>query len=153
MATIFPGKALGSLSLGSSLQSVISVLKANPTVFPSIKISYSKHDPVQTPITINLKYNGLRLRFDGQNQKLRLIEVIEWGKMALSYKKREVGYVALQVKPYGFFFFYPCIYSNPLYKFYRTKGPLTYAQIYNTIFGYVLFLNCSLIASILTFLI
>lgn len=138
MATIFPGKALGSLSLGSSLQSVISVLKANPTVFPSIKISYSKHDPVQMPITINLKYNGLRLRFDGQNQKLRLIEVIEWGKMALSYKKREVGYVTLQGKTYDFFIA-QSIYSNLLFIIsFRTKGPLTYAQIYNTIFGYVL---------------
>lgn len=93
MATIYPGKGLGALTLGSSLQSVIACLKASPTSFPSIKIIYSKKNPVKSPITVVLKYNGLRLRFDGQYQKLRLIEVIEWGKMRLSYKKRDVGYV------------------------------------------------------------
>lgn len=93
MATIYPGKGLGNLTLGSSLQSVLACLKASPTTFPSIKIIYSKKTPVKSPITVVLKYNGLRLRFDGQTQKLRLIEVIEWGKMKLTYKKRDVGYV------------------------------------------------------------
>lgn len=93
MAAIYPGKGLGSLSLGLSLHSVIAILKASPTTFPSISITYSKKNPVRSPVTIVLKYNGLRLRFDGITQKLRLIEVIEWAKMKLTYKNRDVGYV------------------------------------------------------------
>lgn len=58
-----------------------------------MRIIYSKEDPVALPITIELKYNGIRLRFDGTEQRLRLIEVIEWGRMGITYKGVDLGYV------------------------------------------------------------
>lgn len=54
---------------------------------------YSKETPIESPIIIELKYNGLRVRFDGVDQRLRLIEVVEWGKMKLTYKNVEIGQV------------------------------------------------------------
>lgn len=39
---------------------------------------------------LQLPANGLRLRFDGPDQRLRLIEVLDFSKMALVYKNQEV---------------------------------------------------------------
>lgn len=49
-----------------------------------------------SPVTIELKYNGIRIRFDGIEQRLRLVEIIEWGRMSISYKGVEMGYVNRQ---------------------------------------------------------
>lgn len=68
-------------------------LRSLPTAFPSIKLVYSKEDPVELPVTIVLSQNGIRMRFDGVDQRLRLIEVLEWGKMKMEYKGVEIGYV------------------------------------------------------------
>lgn len=70
---------------------MLSYLRASPTTFPSIKIIYSHDEPVELPISIELKYNGLRVRFDGIDQRLRIIEVLEWGKMKMAYKGVEIG--------------------------------------------------------------
>lgn len=90
MANIVPGKSLGFLTLGAPLYATLAQLRASPTFFPSIKIIYSDTDPINRAVTIELKYNGLRLRFDGAQQRLRLIEVLEFGKIGLVYKNQEL---------------------------------------------------------------
>lgn len=90
MASIIPGKSLGFLTLGAPLHTTLAQLRASPTSFPSIKVVYSETDPATKPITIELKYNGLRLRFDGAQQRLRLIEVLEFGKIGITYKNQEL---------------------------------------------------------------
>ncbi|KAL4919069.1 tRNA synthetases class I-domain-containing protein [Aspergillus aurantiobrunneus] len=86
-AQIYPGKGL---ALGASLHNVLSRVKAHPQTYPAIDIAYSASDPIQHPITLQLPSNGLRLRFDGPDQRLRLIEVLDFSKTQLVYKNQEV---------------------------------------------------------------
>jgi hypothetical protein len=46
--------------------------------------------PIQTPVHVVLPDNGLRLQFDGPDQRLRLIEVLDFSKAKLVYKEVEV---------------------------------------------------------------
>ncbi|KAL4786551.1 tRNA synthetases class I-domain-containing protein [Aspergillus varians] len=84
---IYPGKGL---ALGASLHNVLSRVKAHPQTYPAIDIAYSASDPIQNPVTLQLPSNGLRLRFDGPDQRLRLIEVLDFSKTPLVYKNQEV---------------------------------------------------------------
>jgi len=68
------------------LHDILTRLKAQPHVYPSIDVSYSPSEPLQAPVLLNLPPNGLRLRFDGPDQRLRLIEVLDFTKTQLSYK-------------------------------------------------------------------
>ncbi|PYH91238.1 isoleucyl-tRNA synthetase [Aspergillus ellipticus CBS 707.79] len=78
---IFPGKGLGFISIR---------VKAHPQIYPAIDIAYSSSEPLHKPVTLQLPSSGLRLRFDGPDQRLRLIEVLDFTKIALVYKNQEV---------------------------------------------------------------
>lgn len=65
-------------------------LKAQPQTYPSIDLSYSSHEPVSRPVILHLATSGIRLRFDGPNQRLRLIEVLDFSKASLTYKNNEL---------------------------------------------------------------
>jgi len=55
-------------------------------VFNQIDISYSPRRPLTKPVVLNLPANGIRLRFDGPEQRLRLIEILDFRRTQLSYK-------------------------------------------------------------------
>ena len=59
-------------------------------MYPTIDLSYSASDPLHKPVLIGLPENGLRLRFDGPDQRLRLIEVLDFAKTPLVYKAIDV---------------------------------------------------------------
>ena len=77
-------------ALGAPLQEVITIIKSQPQAYPSLDLSYSPADPLSTPVVINLPRNGLRLRFDGPTQRLRLIEVLDFSHTPLTYESRDV---------------------------------------------------------------
>ncbi|MCJ1330198.1 hypothetical protein MMC10_006881 [Thelotrema lepadinum] len=87
---INPGKGLGFLLLGGSLRDVLVRLKTQPSVFPVINVEYAPDQPLFAPINLSLPQNGLRLRFDGPDQRLRLIEVLDFSKIPLTYKGTEL---------------------------------------------------------------
>ncbi|KZF24210.1 isoleucyl-tRNA synthetase [Xylona heveae TC161] len=89
-AQVHPNRGLGFLTLGASLHAILTHLKAQPRTFPVIDVSYSSSQPIATPILLTLPANGLRLRFDGPDQRLRLIEVLDFTKSKLSYKNNEI---------------------------------------------------------------
>src|SRR6266536_2820915 len=107
-AQINPGKGLGFLSqyspsesayrpanrastvLGASLHNVLTRLKAQPQTYPTLDLSYSSTESVQKPVVLSLPANGLRLRFDGPDQRLRLIEVLDFSRIQLTYKNKEL---------------------------------------------------------------
>ncbi|WEW59630.1 hypothetical protein PRK78_005109 [Emydomyces testavorans] len=89
-AQVLPGRGIGFLTLGASLHYVLTRLKGLPQSYPTIDLVYSSSDPIHNPILINLPENGLRLRFDGPDQRLRLIEVLDFTKIPLSYKSNEI---------------------------------------------------------------
>jgi hypothetical protein len=77
-------------ALGSSLHYVLGRLRSYEKVFTSISTIYDPVAPLSSPIIIHLENNGIRLRFDGADQRLRLIEVLDFQKCALVYNNRDV---------------------------------------------------------------
>ena len=79
-AQLHPAEALGFLVLGASLHDILTRLKAEPQRFPKLDLTYHPTDPVREPVVLGLPANGIRLRFDGAEQRLRLIEVVDFTK-------------------------------------------------------------------------
>ncbi|KAM3466796.1 hypothetical protein MY5147_007637 [Beauveria neobassiana] len=89
-AQLHPGRALGFLVLGASLHDVLTRLKAEPQRFPKMDIVHSTERPVKDPVCILLPQNGIRLRFDGPEQRLRLIEITDFTKNRITFKDRDL---------------------------------------------------------------
>ncbi|KAF7193012.1 hypothetical protein HII31_05657 [Pseudocercospora fuligena] len=83
---LVPGHSVGSMSLGASLHSILTAVKEDKTRYPNIDLSISQSSPLKTPVVLSLPENGLRLRFDGRDQRLRLIEVLDFQRAGLAYK-------------------------------------------------------------------
>lgn len=79
-AQLYPGRALGWLVLGGSLHDILTRLKTEPQRFPNLDVKYSPTDPTRSIIVIELPANGMRLHFDAPEQRLRLIEVVDFTK-------------------------------------------------------------------------
>ncbi|KAM0702349.1 hypothetical protein Q7P35_011259 [Cladosporium inversicolor] len=105
--SIQPGHALGFMStrippatrplstnldvaLGAALQDILSTISADKDLFTTIDINFSQTEPLTAPVVVTLPDNGLRLRFDGADQRLRLIEVTDLTKSILVYKGMEL---------------------------------------------------------------
>ncbi|KAM3442118.1 hypothetical protein MY4824_001130 [Beauveria thailandica] len=89
-AQLHPGRSLGFLVLGASLHDVLTRLKAEPQRFPKMDIVHSTERPVNDPVCILLPQNGMRLRFDGPEQRLRLIEITDFTKNHITFKDRDL---------------------------------------------------------------
>jgi hypothetical protein len=76
--------------LGASLHDIITRLKAEPQSFPKLDLIYDHKQPAKEPVVLYLPTNGIRLRFDGPEQRLRLVEVLDFTKSRLTYKNHEV---------------------------------------------------------------
>jgi hypothetical protein len=76
--------------LGASLHDILTRLKAQPQRFPQLELLYSREQPVQEPVAVTLPANGVRLRFDGPEQRLRLIEVVDFTKNHITFKDRDL---------------------------------------------------------------
>lgn len=76
--------------LGASLHDILTRLKAEPQRFPKLEVIHSPERPVSDPVCITLPYNGLRLRFDGPEQRLRLIEVVDFTKNHITFKDKDL---------------------------------------------------------------
>ncbi|EXJ96350.1 isoleucyl-tRNA synthetase [Capronia coronata CBS 617.96] len=87
---IQPERGIGWIVLGSSLHSVLTRLKASPQTYRNLELSYSASEPIAKPVILSLPHNGLRLRFDGLDQRLRLIEVLDFSLSSFAYKNTEL---------------------------------------------------------------
>ncbi|KAI5859566.1 hypothetical protein GGS23DRAFT_313256 [Durotheca rogersii] len=90
-AALVPGYGLGFLVLGASLHDILTRLKAEPPRFPKLDLAYSPRNPVTEPIILTLPANGVRLRFDGPEQRLRLIEIIDFSKNRITYQDKDIA--------------------------------------------------------------
>ena len=111
----------GLPALGSSLHNILSRIKAQPRPYPRLDLTYSASDPISHPVNLTLPANGLRLRFDGQDQRLRLIEVLDFSKASPTYKNNEV---ARKPKSSG----------ETLGELESSTGPF-FRHVYNRLFG------------------
>jgi hypothetical protein len=76
--------------LGASLHDVLTRLKAEAQLFSKLDLIYDHDAPVTEPVVVNLPKNGMRLRFDGPEQRLRLIEVLDFTKNHLIYQSKDI---------------------------------------------------------------
>lgn len=72
------------------MHEVLTRIKAQPHIYPTIDFVYSPQQPLAEPSVLHLPVNGLRLQFDGPDQRLRLIEVQDFTKTHLSYKNMDL---------------------------------------------------------------
>jgi hypothetical protein len=121
LQSVLPGRGLGWLTLGSSLHGVLTRIKSQSKTYPEIDLTYSSSTPVLQPVVISLPQNGLRLRFDGPDQRLRLIEVLDFAKTQLTYKSIEL---VRKSKPS----------DDALEQDQPVQGP-TFRHVYNRLFG------------------
>ncbi|TQS38992.1 hypothetical protein Golomagni_00491 [Golovinomyces magnicellulatus] len=99
-AQVYPGHALGFIVaddvnhrhvvLGATLHDILTRLRADPQRFSKIDLIFEQQSPFAEPVIIGLPNNGLRLRFDGPEQRLRLIEVLDFTKSHLTYKDKDI---------------------------------------------------------------
>lgn len=82
---------MSSSVLGASLHDILTRLKAEPQRYPKLDLAYSATDPVGEPVTVSLPANGIRLRFDGPEQRLRLIEIIDFTKNRITYQDKDIA--------------------------------------------------------------
>ncbi|KAI3324532.1 hypothetical protein HD806DRAFT_492887 [Xylariaceae sp. AK1471] len=90
-AALHPNVGLGFLILGASLHDILTRLKAEPQRFPKLDLTYSATEPVTEPVVLTLPANGIRLRFDGPEQRLRLIEVLDFTKNRITYQDKDIA--------------------------------------------------------------
>ncbi|KAF1958803.1 hypothetical protein CC80DRAFT_407798 [Byssothecium circinans] len=90
MMQLIPGRSVGFMTLGCSLHEVLTTIKAEVRTFPRFQLYHDEARPVSSPVHVTLPDNGLRLQFDGPDQRLRLIEVLDFSKARLVYKDVEV---------------------------------------------------------------
>ncbi|OAL19065.1 hypothetical protein AYO22_10013 [Fonsecaea multimorphosa] len=62
----------------------------SPKIYPNLELSYSDSEPITQPVVLSLPSNGLRLRFDGPDQRLRLIEVLDFSLSSFVYKNTDL---------------------------------------------------------------
>ncbi|KAJ8104699.1 hypothetical protein ONZ43_g7726 [Nemania bipapillata] len=90
-AALHPNFGLGFLILGASLHDIVTRLKAEPQRFPKLDLVYSETAPVTTPVILTLTANGIRLRFDGPQQRLRLVEILDFTKNRITYQDKDIA--------------------------------------------------------------
>ena len=76
--------------LGASLQEVLTTIKQDHDHYSKIDLLFDRRNPLEVPTIVSLPQNGLRLRFDGADQRLRLIEIVDFKKTNLVYKSSEL---------------------------------------------------------------
>lgn len=76
--------------LAAALYDVLTALKVDHKRFPKLDVSYSPSNPLTVPVVVELPENGLRLRFDGSEQRLRLIEILDIDKDQFTVKNEPV---------------------------------------------------------------
>lgn len=80
------GHSVGYITLGAGLFDVLTALNNDSKRFPQLDVVYSSQTPLTVPILVTLPENGIRLRFDGPEQRLRLIEIIDLAKDKFTVK-------------------------------------------------------------------
>ncbi|KAB5549703.1 hypothetical protein GE09DRAFT_1288299 [Coniochaeta sp. 2T2.1] len=85
-AQLYPQQALGFFVLGASLHEILTRVKAEPQRFPKIDLISNPKEPVTKEVVVRLPANGIRLQFDGPEQRLRMVEVVDFTKIHITFK-------------------------------------------------------------------
>ncbi|KAI8055957.1 hypothetical protein BDF22DRAFT_673038 [Syncephalis plumigaleata] len=80
-----PGRALGNIALGNSVNSIIKYIHSKDAAMP-VEFKYNDEDPLSTDLVIRLPKHGLIFRFDPASQRLKSIEVFNFDYTRLTYQ-------------------------------------------------------------------
>ncbi|EFA80378.1 UPF0183 family protein [Heterostelium album PN500] len=82
-----PGKSLGDFILGMTISEALNVIKpGNVAVINKVDIIFNDADPLSIDIVLKLVDDGVLLRFAPSSQRLRVIEIFDVSRLALSYR-------------------------------------------------------------------
>ncbi len=76
--------------LGASLYEIVHIVKANKERYKQIDLHYTRDQPLTAAVVLSLPQNGFRMRFDGPDQRLHLIEIQDFKKIRIAYKSSEL---------------------------------------------------------------
>lgn len=76
--------------LGASLYEILTIIRMDRTKYPKVDFYFDKSHPLDAPSLITLPQQGLRFRFDGADQRLRLIEIMDFKLAGVVYKGNEI---------------------------------------------------------------
>lgn len=86
---VVPERSLGNeqweFALGMPLAQAISILQKHCRIIKNVQVLYSEQMPLSHDLILNLTQDGIKLLFDACNQRLKVIEVYDLGKVKLKY--------------------------------------------------------------------
>uniref|UniRef100_H2YCQ4 Uncharacterized protein n=1 Tax=Ciona savignyi TaxID=51511 RepID=H2YCQ4_CIOSA len=86
---VVPERALGNeqweFALGMPIYQAVQILQRQCRVIKEVNVVYNEKKPFDSDIILNLVNDGIRLLFDAENQRLKVIEVYDMNKMKLKY--------------------------------------------------------------------
>ncbi|KAI9597289.1 hypothetical protein BDF19DRAFT_436458 [Syncephalis fuscata] len=80
-----PGRALGDIALGDSVNSIIKYVHSKDASMP-VEFKYNDEDPLSTDLVIRLPKHGLIFRFDPASQRLKSTEIFNFEHVRLFYQ-------------------------------------------------------------------
>ncbi|TID22879.1 hypothetical protein E6O75_ATG02053 [Venturia nashicola] len=116
---VHPAQSVGFFHLGATVHHILTRIKSEPSRFPKIQLIYSPSEPLVHQTIVNLPKNGIRLTFDGSEQRLRLIEVLDFQHSRLSYKNATTIFKHED---------YPSLTGPPFRHIYQKFGPTTQGE-------------------------
>ncbi|GAB5361150.1 hypothetical protein AAMO2058_000689400 [Amorphochlora amoebiformis] len=88
---LIPGKSVGPFLLGSTLHDVISLIKQRGMDYRRVCVQFNMVRPCRSDICLLATNIGMRLRFCGYSQRLKLIDIFDPEKMEIVYEGRSLS--------------------------------------------------------------
>ncbi|XP_002125726.1 phagosome assembly factor 1 [Ciona intestinalis] len=86
---VVPERALGNeqweFTLGMPIYQAVQIIQRQCRIIKEVHVVYNEKRPFDSDIILNLINDGIRLLFDSENQRLKVIEVYDMNKMKLKY--------------------------------------------------------------------
>jgi len=87
---IVPNERLGEYELGTTITQIITKLQTKHTNRKDIEIIYHQKKPLSRDIQIKIEQDGIILNFEPDQQRLKMIEMIDMTKIKLIYHETEI---------------------------------------------------------------
>ncbi|XP_055354853.1 phagosome assembly factor 1-like [Paramacrobiotus metropolitanus] len=86
---VVPERSLGcdncEFKLGMPFMQAVQILQKQCRNVSVVDVNYVENDPLSADLVLKLTNDGIRLIFDSQSQRLKIIEVFDMGKVKLKY--------------------------------------------------------------------
>lgn len=116
---VIPGKSVGAFALGMTISAAIAFIQQKSKLISRVELKYNEavsasvfrsscspfcnlfraieQAPLSTDLILDLVEDGLMLRFEPSSQRLRIIEIYDLHKLALTYAGQVFSRYALEL--------------------------------------------------------